>query len=220
VRAVPVGEHAVLLEVAGSDAAAGRLDPVDAAAAVRAAYQEVLRRRAAGTPALAGTADVVPGATTVLVDGVADPAALIAEAGGWRMPAAGGPPAGPVVEIEVFYDGPDLEPVAAAWGVAVDAVPGLHAGPEYTVAFLGFAPGFGYLAGLPVELRVPRRATPRSRVPAGAVGVADVWTGVYPTESPGGWQLLGRTDAVLWEPGRNPPALLAPGTRVRFRAGR
>ena len=89
--------------------------------------------------------------------------------------------------------------------------------PELTVAFGGFAPGFGYLTGLPTELHVPRRATPRTRVPAGAVGLAGPFAGAYPRASPGGWQLVGRTDAVLFDVDRDPPALLVPGTRVRFR---
>jgi len=88
---------------------------------------------------------------------------------------------------------------------------------ELTVAFGGFAPGFGYLTGLPKQLHVPRRATPRTRVPAGAVGLAGEFAGVYPRPSPGGWQLVGRTDVVLFDPNREPPALLSPGTRVRFR---
>ena len=88
------------------------------------------------------------------------------------------------------------------------------------MAFGGFAPGFGYLTGLPPHLHVPRRSTPRTRVPAGALGLAGPFAGVYPTASPGGWQLVGRTDAVLFDPDRDPPALLRPGVRVRFhRAG-
>jgi KipI family sensor histidine kinase inhibitor len=88
---------------------------------------------------------------------------------------------------------------------------------EFTVAFGGFAPGFGYLAGLPADLQVPRRATPRTRVPVGSVGLAGPFAGVYPRASPGGWQLVGRTDAVLFDVDRDPPALLVPGARVRFR---
>ena len=93
----------------------------------------------------------------------------------------------------------------------------LHSGADYTVAFCGFMPGFAYMTGLPAALHLPRRATPRERVPVGAVAIAAEYAGVYPRESPGGWHLLGRTDAVLWDDGREPPALLPPGTRVRFR---
>lgn len=92
----------------------------------------------------------------------------------------------------------------------------IHVGTEFTVAFCGFAPGFGYLTGLPSRYDVPRRATPRTAVPAGSVALAGPYTGVYPRSSPGGWQLIGTTDAVLWDHTRVPAALLAPGTRVRF----
>jgi KipI family sensor histidine kinase inhibitor len=122
------------------------------------------------------------------------------------------------VELDVHYDGEDLELVARDAGCDVDEVIARHTGATLTVAFGGFAPGFGYLTGLPADLHVPRRATPRSRVPAGAVGLAGPYAGVYPRASPGGWQLVGRTDAVLFDVDRDPPALLAPGTSVRFRA--
>ena len=92
-----------------------------------------------------------------------------------------------------------------------------HADIEFVVAFCGFSPGFAYLAGLPSELAVPRLDTPRTKVPAGAVGLAGTWCATYPTASPGGWRLIGRTDARLWNAGREQPALLPPGTRVRFR---
>jgi KipI family sensor histidine kinase inhibitor len=91
-----------------------------------------------------------------------------------------------------------------------------HTSTDFVVAFCGFAPGFAYCTGLPDELTVPRHADPRPRVPAGSVGLAGEFTGVYPTASPGGWRLLGRTDLTLWEPDREQPATLAPGTRVRF----
>jgi KipI family sensor histidine kinase inhibitor len=120
------------------------------------------------------------------------------------------------VTLPVSYDGPDLAVVAEATGLAVDEVVRLHAATVYTAAFTGFAPGFAYLTGLPEQLQLPRRAEPRTRVPAGSVAVADVYTAVYPRESPGGWNLLGTTDAVLFDPDRVPAALLPPGTRVRF----
>jgi KipI family sensor histidine kinase inhibitor len=94
----------------------------------------------------------------------------------------------------------------------------LHTGAVYTVAFTGFAPGFGYLTGLPEPLRQPRLSTPRTRVPPGSVGIAGEFTGVYPRVSPGGWRLIGRTTTVLFDPRADPPALLAPGDRVRFRS--
>ncbi len=158
--------------------------------------------------------DVVPAARSVLLDGVDDLDAVErAVAGGEHAPV---PAAGPVVEVPTTYDGPDLEDVARAWGMTTAEVVATHTGLEHEVAFCGFSPGFAYCAGLPEALAVPRRHDPRSRVPAGSVAVADRWTGVYPTASPGGWQLLGRTDLVLWDVAREQPATLAPGTRVRF----
>ncbi|MCK7624869.1 5-oxoprolinase subunit PxpB [Streptomyces sp. RS10V-4] len=199
-RALPVGEHGLLVE----------LDRAEDAGALHA---ELLRRAAGGT--LPAVREIVPAARTVFLDGLADPGALAAELPGWRVP----PPAAgdrPAVEIPVRYDGPDLAEVAALWGVTAEEVVRLHAGTAFRVAFCGFAPGFGYLTGLPERLGVPRRATPRTRVPAGSIGLAGPYTGVYPRSSPGGWQLIGRTDAVLWDPRREPAALLAPGTPVRF----
>lgn len=121
--------------------------------------------------------------------------------------------------IEVRYggeDGPDLAAVARETGLSPERVVGLHAGAEYTVAFVGFAPGFPYLIGLPPELQVPRLESPRTRVPAGSVAIAGPFSAVYPCSTPGGWRLLGRTPAALFEPAAESPALLAPGDRVRF----
>ena len=120
------------------------------------------------------------------------------------------------VTVAVRYDGADLADVASSIGLTVDDVVELHAEAAYEVAFCGFAPGFAYLRGLPDELRLPRRTTPRTRVPAGSVAIASEYTAVYPTASPGGWHLLGSTDAVMFDPDRDPPALLQPGTTVRF----
>ncbi|WP_137158446.1 carboxyltransferase domain-containing protein, partial [Blastococcus sp. CCUG 61487] len=122
----------------------------------------------------------------------------------------------PVV-LPVVFDGPDLAEVARLVGLAVPELVRALTAAELTVAFGGFAPGFGYLTGLLPELHVPRRATPRTRVPAGAVALAGEFAGVYPRASPGGWQLVGRTDAVLFDVQREPPALLRPGVPVRFR---
>jgi KipI family sensor histidine kinase inhibitor len=120
------------------------------------------------------------------------------------------------VRIAVHYDGPDLELVAHTAGITTDEVVALHSGGAYSVAFTGFAPGFGYLVGLPEPLRQARLDQPRARVPAGSVGIAGEFTGIYPRSSPGGWRLIGRTDAPLFEPKREPPTLLTPGDVVRF----
>lgn len=203
-RAVlPAGPRALLVELDG------RRD-------AEAFHAEVLRRRAAGE--LPDVRDIVPGERTVLLDGLARGAAALArELETWHIP----PPrreAGEAVELPVVYDGPDLADVAEAWGVAAADVGRIHAGTAFRVAFCGFAPGFGYLTGLPDHLHLPRRATPRTRVPAGAVALAGPYTGVYPRPSPGGWQLIGRMPdpGPLWDPHREPAALLEPGARVRF----
>jgi len=122
-----------------------------------------------------------------------------------------------LVIIDVRYDGPDLEVVADRLQLGIEELIKHHTDQEWTVAFCGFAPGFGYLAPSNRALPVPRRSTPRTRVPAGSVALADQWSAVYPTTSPGGWQLIGRADVLLFDVTREQPALLSPGTRVRFR---
>jgi KipI family sensor histidine kinase inhibitor len=119
-------------------------------------------------------------------------------------------------EIVVRYDGPDLDEVARLTGLTHAEVVAAHTGTPWRVAFGGFAPGFAYLVGGDPRLHVPRRERPRPSVPAGSVGLAGEFSGVYPRSSPGGWQLVGTTDAVLWDADREPPALLSPGTTVRF----
>ena len=121
-----------------------------------------------------------------------------------------------LVEVPVRYDGPDLDAVAAHTGLSTAQVVEAHTGTPWRVAFSGFAPGFAYLVGGDPRLVVPRHPEPRTRVPAGAVGLAGEFSGVYPRESPGGWQLIGTTDLALWDADRDPPALLTPGTTVRF----
>jgi KipI family sensor histidine kinase inhibitor len=165
-----------------------------------------------------GVVDLVPAARTLLVR--FDPVVTTAEAvRRWVADVrydADAAPAGDTVEIPVVYDGEDLEEVGELTGLGVRGVVEAHTGQEWTVAFGGFAPGFGYLVGTDDRLHVPRRSTPRTKVPAGAVGLAGEFAGVYPRESPGGWQLLGHTSRKMWDLDRDPPALLVPGARVRF----
>ena len=160
--------------------------------------------------------EVVPGARTLLLR---LDAPLPPEARRRLLALAPRPPSADpdrTVTLAVDYDGEDLAEVGALTGLGVDGVVAAHTGQQWTVGFCGFAPGFGYLVGEHERLWVPRRPTPRTRVPAGAVGLAGPWSGVYPRSGPGGWQLLGRTDAVLWDLDTDPPALLRPGTRVQF----
>ena len=168
-----------------------------------------LRRRAP-----AGVSEIVPAARTVLLMGTGLDA-LAAQLPGWELPPVVAQAQAPI-EIPVTYDGADLGEVMALTGVARDELIELHGGTVLTAAFCGFAPGFAYLTGLPARLHVARRATPRTRVEAGAVGLAGEFTGVYPRASPGGWQVIGHTRLALWDAARDPPALLAPGARVRF----
>ncbi|MEV7615875.1 allophanate hydrolase subunit 1 [Streptomyces sp. NPDC089799] len=191
-----MGATAVLLEL-------------DSAAEVAAVHAELLRRR----EELGGVTDIVPAARTILLDGV-DPAAT-ARITSWTIPELT-EREGPEVTVPVRFDGPDLAEVAEMWGMATEQVPRVVCTTAFRVAFCGFAPGFGYLTGLPERYRVPRRSTPRTAVPAGSLALAGEYAGVYPRSSPGGWQLIGTADAVLWDPDRDPAALFAPGVRVRF----
>jgi KipI family sensor histidine kinase inhibitor len=166
-----------------------------------------------------GVLEVVPAARTFLVRAAPDALDRVTS----RLPelAVHLPPDDEAVVndvvLDVNYDGPDLDDTADELGLSVDELVRRHAAGDYVVAFCGFAPGFAYLRGLETTLHVGRRAEPRTRVPSGSVGIAGEFTGVYPRESPGGWRLLGHTDARLWDLDRTPPALLSPGTRVRFR---
>jgi len=165
-----------------------------------------------------GTVDLVPAARTVLVifDAATTSVERVVADVSRRQISPVLEREGPLVEVPVVYDGEDLAEVAALSGLAERDVVARHVRPEYRVAFCGFAPGFAYLAGGDPALRVPRRRSPRTAVPAGSVALADEFTGVYPRQMPGGWQLIGRTGAALWSLDRDPPALLPPGTRVRF----
>jgi KipI family sensor histidine kinase inhibitor len=163
--------------------------------------------------------DVVAGARSVVL--VAEPgsraASRLAEAVRALAPReAADERTGRQVEIPVRYDGEDLDEVARRTGLTPDEVVALHAASHYEVSFCGFSPGFAYLRGLPDALVLPRRDVPRPRVPAGSVAVAERYSAVYPQDSPGGWWLLGRTELVMFDAQRDPPALLRPGDRVRF----
>ena len=214
-RIVALGDAALLVRFAD------RPDPVVTARAHRLA-----RAVDASRPTMAGLGRPVPAHASVLVP--FDPLSL--EAGAveavlrdllGREPAAAEPAADDQdpLEIAVRYggpDGPDLDEVAAAHGLRPADVVERHAAARFRVLFLGFAPGFAYLGGLPPELATPRRAAPRERVPAGSVAVAGEHSAVYPRSMPGGWNLIGRTDAVLFDPRAEPPSPLVPGRIVRF----
>jgi KipI family sensor histidine kinase inhibitor len=165
--------------------------------------------------------DIVPAARTVLLklDGAGRQSAVRRRIG--KLTVAPEPeataPADPTV-IDVVYDGADLAEVADLTGMSTAQVIDAHSAKPWTVGFCGFAPGFAYLVGGDPRLAVPRRSEPRPSVPAGAVGLAGEFTGIYPRRSPGGWQLIGHTDAVLWDIDRPDPALLTPGMWVQFRA--
>ncbi|MDE3206865.1 MAG: 5-oxoprolinase subunit PxpB, partial [Acidobacteriota bacterium] len=201
VRVRPVGERAALVELAS---------PGDVHRLWRA-----LRARPVD-----GVEEVVAGASSLLLR--LDPAGPLVPVD-LSMVAQALPELGEIdttrprsVTIPVFYDGPDLEAVAEMCGLSRREVVARHSATEYTVAFLGFSPGFAYLAGGPGALSVPRLATPRPSVPAGSVGLADEMAAVYPQSTPGGWRIIGRTGTVMFDSARNPPALLSPGDRVRF----
>jgi KipI family sensor histidine kinase inhibitor len=206
-RLLPMGDAALLLET----------DDVDAVLAVAAVLAPLA---AAGDGVWADVDDVVPAARTLLV--VARPTTDLDELGRVVLAAASGATLAAasteqrLVEIAVRYDGPDLEEVAQLTGLRPEKVVAAHTGTPWRVGFGGFAPGFAYLVGGDPRLVVARRGEPRTRVPAGSVGLAREFSGIYPRESPGGWQLIGRTDVVLWDAARQPPALLIPGTTVRF----
>lgn len=197
------GDHALLLQFDNTT------DVLAWAAALREA-------------ALPGVLDIVPASRTVLLklDAPRQQAAVRRRLRTLRVDA-GMVPTAPAVEpmvIDVVYDGADLAEVADRTGLTTAQVINAHTATPWQVGFGGFAPGFAYLVGGDPRLSVPRRSEPRSSVPAGAVGLAGEFTGIYPRRSPGGWQLIGHTDVVLWDIDRPDPALLTPGMWVQFRA--
>lgn len=208
-RVLPYGDRGLLVELA------------DTAAVVACADQ------VRSDPAAADlVADVVPGARTVLL--VARPGvtldrlrAVVPDEEHGEPLTEGAPRRGlpqAAVVVPVAYDGPDLAAVAELTGLTEAEVVAAHTATPWRVAFGGFAPGFAYLFGGDPRLRVPRLDRPRTAVPAGAVALAGEFSGIYPRSSPGGWRLIGRTDLVLWDVERDPPALLSAGRTVRFEA--
>lgn len=207
-RLLPAGDAAILVDL--SD---GRRVDLDAAPALQLA-------RALSAAAAHGVTDVVPAESTVLVrfdrrltttTAVADLVRTV------QVPEAE-VQAGSRTSIDVHYDGEDLAEAAELAGMSPGELVQAHTDVAWTVLFCGFAPGFGYLRCADRRLDVPRRDRSRTSVPAGSVALAAGYSGVYPRNSPGGWQLIGRTDAVLWDDAADPPALLRPGVQVRFRA--
>ncbi len=198
-RVLPSGSTALLVELAGLE------EVLDLYAALCAERPD-------------GVVDVVPAARTILL--VTDPCATdlatveraVRETTPRRVDRTGGE----LVEVPVTYDGEDLAEAASLLSCTPEELVRRHTGEEWTVAFCGFAPGFGYLAGAGGQWDVPRRDSPRTTVPAGSVALAGEFSGVYPRASPGGWQLIGRTELSIFDLDRDPPALLRPGTPVRF----
>ncbi|EIV90656.1 allophanate hydrolase subunit 1 [Frankia sp. QA3] len=241
-RILPCGDEALLVEVANlqevedlyvrlrRDTPPGVTDLVPAARTVLVAFDPTTtgpaRLRAQlheVSPGPAGRGSRPTGAPapgTPGRDTPASPPAAVTGGDGSRAAAdaivTAAEDAPSTVIIPVRYDGPDLVDLARLTGLTPAQIIRRHMRGPHRVAFCGFAPGFAYIAGLDAGLRVPRRDSPRTRVPAGAVAIADEFTGVYPRASPGGWHLIGRTDLTVFDLTRDPPALLAPGTPVRF----
>lgn len=167
---------------------------------------------------LPGMTDLVPAACTLMIayNPAVTSASLLAGAVMARDLQAPSPWSDVIIEVPVVYNGEDLPEVAALTGLSVREIIARHTASDYRVAFCGFAPGFGYLTGGDPALHVPRRKTPRTRIPAGSVGLAGAFSGVYPQASPGGWQIIGTTPLKMWDLTRSPPALLQPGHKVRF----
>ncbi|MDP4715306.1 MAG: 5-oxoprolinase subunit PxpB, partial [Candidatus Nanopelagicales bacterium] len=194
-RILPCGPAARLLETA---------DPVPLALGLRAAAQR---------DEIPAIIDLVVAEATVLIRCVSD---ISDRALARVQPMPFTPADGDLVNIPVVYDGPDLAEVARHVGVTADDVVHIHAGTTYRAEFCGFAPGFVYLSGIDPRLHLPRRHTPRTRVPAGSIALAAGYTAVYPLSTPGGWHLLGHTNIAIFDPRRDEPSLLRAGMRVRF----
>jgi len=197
-RLRPIGVSALLLECRDGEE-------------VESWRAELWRRRSAGEFT---AVDIVPGARTVLLDGVDQGISDLLSK--WTPPRAAAHADLPLLEISTNFTGEDLSDVAEHWNISPSQAIDRLTGTEFTVAFCGFSPGFAYLRGMKIEWSVPRLAAPRPRVPAGSVALAGEYLGIYPTASPGGWRLVGHTTETLFDVRRQPPALLTPGTRVRL----
>ncbi len=215
--ALPMGDAAVLLEVPDSasvlalhHALRERLDQRSCSEADADPFREVIDLVPAARTVLLHTHPGVD--LTALVQAAVDLAASLAE-----PESTDDTSQGECVEITVTYDGDDLDDVAQATGLSRDEVIEAHTGSTWRVDFFGFAPGFAYLSGGDPRLQVARRSEPRTSVPPGSVGLAGEFSAVYPRSSPGGWQLIGRTDAAMWDESVDPPSLLQPGSLVHFK---
>jgi KipI family sensor histidine kinase inhibitor len=212
IRIDPMGESAVLVTLGDA------IDPVlSARARAVAAAINADARLGRAVPAYASVLVPFDAGALSVAEASAAVAGIVAATGLGAAPAAA--PSGRTVEIAVRYggpDGPDLDEVARLHDLRSTDVVEIHAGTVYDAFFLGFAPGFAYLGPLPASIATPRLDVPRQRVPAGSVAIGGTQTAVYPTETPGGWRLIGRTDARLWDARRAEPALIQPGDRVRF----
>lgn len=204
-RFLPIGPRSLLAELADLDETLALFDALNA-------------------DPIPGVAEIIPAARTLMIrtaPGVAADAALAGEIAA-RKPAPGTPPAAratETVELPVIYDGEDLADVARLMDLSVPEVIAAHQAATWQVAFCGFAPGFAYMTCDDPRFDLPRRSSPRTRIPAGSVALAGRFCGIYPQETPGGWQLIGRTEVPMWDLSRDPPALLRPGVRCRFIEG-
>ena len=211
----PMGDQALIIEFGD------RVDP-----ALSAHIAALAQRLRDSRPI--GVLDIVPAYSTLALHydsaavgaGASPYEALAATIGAWlKTQSVESPGTGRMVEIPVCYGGTfgeDLAALARSRGLSSDEVIEIHSGADYHVHMLGFVPGFAYLGGLDARLATPRRDTPRPRVPAGSVAIAGGQTGVYPLDTPGGWQIIGRTPIPLFRPDASPPSLLNAGDTVRF----
>lgn len=213
-RVLAYGDRALLVELPSAEHVVAYVDALAGTGAVEGLVEDVVP--GARTVLVVGRRGVAPDGLRAALEGVAGERSGVPGPGSARNVEERRGSGGVEVAVPVTYDGPDLAEVARLTGLDEDEVVAAHTGTPWRVAFGGFAPGFAYLVGGDERLHVPRRESPRALVPAGSVGLAGEFSGIYPRSSPGGWQLIGRTELVLWDLDRDPPALLARGATVRF----